>query len=414
MEKKKNKISRIQRIKKINKYSTIDTSVYLIKYIPKKNSKNNNNASEPLLCLEKEIIINKNSEEIKYSKEKLEKEIKLINSFPSNYFLKIYEYFQYPENSFHIIIENYQSDLAELIKQQINKKSYLSENIIITYFSQIFSGIKYLHDLNILHRNINPSNIVLISNKVVKISISNFFLRNLFNESERSITLINNSWKEYISPEMAMNIPYSFKNDIWALGILLFHLMTLKLPFNFKQLNEIQFKKKVDSNSLYNRMPKYFSSEIKNLCVHLLKAYPAERPNINTIFSKYKIFGNKNNIIQNISKISNKTWTDDKISKNIDNNIFEQKHNFKSICSQYIKFGSNRKIISKQNNNVINGIDLNKNTDFKISVYENIKEKINDPYNIIGDKFDPNSLSSENQKNFKDTLDIINSLNEQK
>ena len=37
MEKKKNKISRIQRIKKINKYSTIDTSVYLIKYIPKKN-----------------------------------------------------------------------------------------------------------------------------------------------------------------------------------------------------------------------------------------------------------------------------------------------------------------------------------------------------------------------------------------
>ena len=367
-----------------------------------------------MLCLEKEIIINKNSEEIKYSKEKLEKEIKLINSFPSNYFLKIYEYFQYPENSFHIIIENYQSDLAELIKQQINKKSYLSENIIITYFSQIFSGIKYLHDLNILHRNINPSNIVLISNKVVKISISNFFLRNLFNESERSITLINNSWKEYISPEMAMNIPYSFKNDIWALGILLFHLMTLKLPFNFKQLNEIQFKKKVDSNSLYNRMPKYFSSEIKNLCVHLLKAYPAERPNINTIFSKYKIFGNKNNIIQNISKISNKTWTDDKISKNIDNNIFEQKHNFKSICSQYIKFGSNRKIISKQNNNVINGIDINKNTDFKISVYENIKEKINDPYNIIGDKFDPNSLSSENQKNSKDTLDIINSINEQK
>ena len=103
-----------------------------------------------------------------------------------------------------------------------------------------------------------------------------------------------------------------------------------------------------------------------------------------------------------------------KSSKNIDNNIFEQKHNFKSICSQYIKFGSNRKIISKQNNNVINGIDINKNTDFKISVYENIKEKINDPYNIIGDKFDPNSLSSENQKNSKDTLDIINSINEQK
>ena len=118
MEKKKNKIPNIQRIKKINKFSTLNSPIYLIKYIPKKNSKN----PEYILCLEKEIIINENSEKIKNYKEKLEKEIKIINSFPSNYFLKIYEYFQYPENIFHIITENYQSDLSDLIKYQINKK----------------------------------------------------------------------------------------------------------------------------------------------------------------------------------------------------------------------------------------------------------------------------------------------------
>ena len=165
MEKKKNKFPHIQRIKKINKFSTINSPVYLIKYCPKKNSKN----SEYILCLEKEIIIKGNSEQIQNSKEKLEKEIKIINSFPSNYFLKIYEYFQYPENIFHIITENYQNDLSDLIKHQLNKKGYLSENIIISYFYQICCGIKYLHDSNILHRNINPSNIILISNKKVKI-----------------------------------------------------------------------------------------------------------------------------------------------------------------------------------------------------------------------------------------------------
>ena len=409
MEKKKNKISRIQRIKKLNKFSTSETNVYLIKYIPKKSIKNNNGILEPIICIEKEININKISSEINYSKEKLEKEIKLINSFPSNYFLKIFEYFQYPENVFHIITENYQSDLSELIKQQTTKKNFFSENIIISIFSQIFNGIKYLHDLNILHRNINPSNIVLISNKTVKISISNFFLRSLFNENERSITFVNNNYLEYMSPEMVMNIPYSFKNDIWALGVLLFHMLSLKLPFNFKQLNEIQFTKKVDSNLLYNRLPKYFSNDIKNLCVQLLKAFPADRPDINTIFKKYKIFSNKNDFLINMNKTE---CNNDKIINNINNNKhLERKHNFKSFCSKYIKFGSDRKIITKNIKD-----NEHKDSDFKISIYENIKEKIEDPYNIIYNKQnnimntniininnDSNNISDSNSNKVKDT-----------
>ena len=409
MEKKKNKISRIQRIKKLNKFSTSETNVYLIKYIPKKSIKNNNGILEPIICIEKEININKISSEINYSKEKLEKEIKLINSFPSNYFLKIFEYFQYPENVFHIITENYQSDLSELIKQQITKKNFFSENIIISIFTQIFNGIKYLHDLNILHRNINPSNIVLISNKTVKISISNFFLRSLFNENERSITFVNNNYLEYMSPEMVMNIPYSFKNDIWALGVLLFNMMSLKLPFNIKQLNEIQFTKKVDSNLLYNRLPKYFSNDIKNLCVQLLKAFPADRPDINTIFKKYKIFSNKNDFLINMNKTE---CNNDKIINNINNNKhLERKHNFKSFCSKYIKFGSDRKIITKNIKD-----NEHKDSDFKVSIYENIKEKIEDPYNIIYNKqnnimntniininIDSNNISDSNSNKVKDS-----------
>ena len=351
----KNEIENIKRIKLINKYSTINSKVYLIKY------KINN---ESILCLEKEIKINNNIDNLK---DKLDKEIKLINSLPSNYFLKIYEYYEYPKNVLHIITENYISDLSELIKQQINKKNYFSENIIIKMFNKIFLGIKYLHDLNILHRNINPSSIVITSNKIIKISISNFFIRYLYNEDEKSITLINNNYKEYISPEMYMNIPYSFKNDIWSLGILLFHILCLKVPFNIKQLNEIYITKKINSNILYHKIPKHYTNNIKYLCINLLKAYPADRPAINTILNNYKIFHinyNNNNILNNINNISE-----------------EKKYNFKSICTQYIKFGKDRKII-------INKIkEINKNKDLKIPIYDNIKDKIKDPYNIINKQF---------------------------
>ena len=352
----KDEIGNIKRIKLINKYSTINSKVYLIKY------KINN---ETILCLEKEIKINNNIDNLK---DKLDKEIKLINSLPSNYFLKIYEYYEYPKNILHIITENYISDLSELIKQQINKKNYFSENIIIKMFNKIFLGIKYLHDLNILHRNINPSSIVITSNKIIKISISNFFIRYLYNEEEKSITLINNNYKEYISPEMYMNIPYSFKNDIWSLGILLFHILCLKVPFNIKQLNEIYITKKINSNILYHKIPKHYTNNIKYLCINLLKAYPADRPDINTILNNYKIFhinyNNNNNILNNINNISE-----------------ENKYNFKSICTQYIQFGKDRKII-------INKIkEINKNKDLKIPIYDNIKDKIKDPYNIINKQF---------------------------
>ena len=171
---------------------------------------------------------------------------------------------------------------------------------------------------------------------------------------------------------------------------------------------------KIPNKHLFNKLPKHYSSELKNLCVQLLKAYPAERLDINGVFNKYKIFGNKFDINKNINITGNNTWTEEKIIKNINNiNIKENKFNFKSICSKYIKFGSDRKIINKKNNN-INQIDVNKNNDenLKISIYENIKDKINDPYNIINNKINQNTFSNcfiiSNNKNNVEQNDITN------
>ena len=165
----------------------------------------------------------------------------------------------------------------------------------------------------------------------------------------------------------------------------------------------------ITSNLLYNRLPKYFSNDIKNLCVQLLKAFPADRPDINTIFKKYKIFSNKNDFLINMNKTE---CNNDKNINNINNNKhLERKHNFKSFCSKYIKFGSDRKIITKDIKD-----NEHKDSDFKISIYENIKEKIEDPYNIIYNKqnnimntniininSDSNNISDSNSNKVKDS-----------
>lgn len=392
MDRKHNK--KYQIIKKISKQNNLDFTEYLVNYFPRKNNKENNKA---IVCIDREIDIPKRFEKelmsdeekkilCKKTKDHLEKEIKEISKLSHKGITKIIDYFEEPENVFHILSENYQCDLDDFIKMQKRKNKYFSESLVLSFFTQICLAIKYIHDLNILHRNINPSNVILVSNKIVK--LSNFDVsRILYTSNEKSITNVKN-WNSYTSPEMGMNLPYSFKNDIWCLGILLFNMMALNCPFNNKQLVDIQNMKKVDKVYLYNKLPKHFSNDIKILCIDLLKAYPAERPDINSILNNYRIVKNEilkvekvlgGNLIK-IDNIKNLYRTDLNLN-------FKQKIETKNKSkNKNNRLSSIYAQLLKRDNKGDNKINENKkeNEDLKISVYDNIKEKIMDPMNVMG------------------------------
>jgi len=46
----------------------------------------------------------------------------------------------------------------------------------------------------------------------------------------------------YFSPELVDNKPYSFKSDIWSLGVILFELCALKYPFNGENINMLALR----------------------------------------------------------------------------------------------------------------------------------------------------------------------------
>ena len=391
------KHKKYQKIKIISKQNNLDYTEYLVNYFPRKNNKENN---KPIVCIDREIDIpkrfskeNMKDEEkkilYKKTKDHLEKEIKEISKLSHKGITKIIDYFEEPENVFHIISENYQCDLDDFIKMQKRKNKYFSESLVLSFFTQVCLAIKYIHDLNILHRNINPSNIILVSNKIVK--ISNFDLsRILYTSNEKSITLIKNSWESYISPEMGMNIPYSFKNDIWSLGILLFNMMALNCPFNNKQLFDIQNIKKVDKVYLYNKLPKHFSNDIKYLCIDLLKAYPAERPDINSVLNNYRIIKNEISKVEKIlggnlnkiDNIKNMYRTDLNFKQKIEAKTKSKNKNnrISSIYAQYLKRASS----NAKNKDNTKKDNKKENEVLKLSVYENLNQKIMDPNNIMG------------------------------
>ena len=112
---------------------------------------------------------------------------------------------------------------------------------------QLVLALQYLHTRPhcVLHRDIKLANVFLEGRMCVK--LGDFGLaRTLTSESQLAETVMQGTWCDsadgsggqacgtpyYLSPELCLGQPYDEKSDCWALGCLLYELMTLERPFN--------------------------------------------------------------------------------------------------------------------------------------------------------------------------------------
>ena len=107
-------------------------------------------------------------------------------------------------------------DLSMLIrKQKTDKKQYLSEKNIHSYFVQITLGLNYIHKKNIIHRDLKTKNIFLTKQKLIK--IGDFGIsKSLTHAFDLATTAIGTP--HYLSPEICRQEPYNHKSDMWSLG----------------------------------------------------------------------------------------------------------------------------------------------------------------------------------------------------
>ena len=168
-------------------------------------------------------------------------------------------------------------DLQNKIKDHKRKGSYFSENAILDWFTQICLALKHIHDKKILHRDLKSQNIFLTKNGLIK--LGDFGIAKCLNFTmEKASTIVGTPY--YLSPEIVQNQPYSFKSDIWSLGVLLYEMMCLKMPFEASSLPLLSLR---ISRGNYALPPTTFSSELRNLVKCLLNVESIKRPSINDI-----------------------------------------------------------------------------------------------------------------------------------
>jgi NIMA (never in mitosis gene a)-related kinase len=180
-------------------------------------------------------------------------------------------------NSLNIITEY--ADGGDLNKK-IERKIPFKEDLILDWFIQICLALNHVHSKRIIHRDIKAQNIFLTKNGIVK--LGDFGIsKSLTCSFELARTVIGTPY--YLSPEIVKNSPYSFKTDVWSLGVLLYQMCALKMPFDADSLPNLS--KKI-LKAEYKDIPNNYSDNLKNLIRSLLQVEPKNRPTVKEILSK--------------------------------------------------------------------------------------------------------------------------------
>lgn len=142
------------------------------------------------------------------------------------------------ENDLHYIVMEYVEGMD--LKQYINENHPIPFEKAVAIMLQIVSAVSVAHSAHIVHRDLKPQNILIDHDGVVK--ITDFGIAMAL--SETSITQTNSllGSVHYLSPEQARGGMATQKSDIYSLGIVLYELLTGKVPHDGESAVSIAIK----------------------------------------------------------------------------------------------------------------------------------------------------------------------------
>ena len=118
----------------------------------------------------------------------------------------------------------------------VSENDYLGEEEAGFIMSEILLAVKYLNNVGIVHRDLKPENIMLKIDKnkpnarASEVKIIDFGFAIYVREA--GVSVKGCGTYNYVAPEVFSQKPYTFKTDIFSLGVILYFMLKGELPFN--------------------------------------------------------------------------------------------------------------------------------------------------------------------------------------
>ncbi len=208
-------------------------------------------------------------------------EINVLKKIDHPNIIKIFEF--YIKNDNYYLITEYCSggELFELVNNTV-----FTETQVAYIMYQLFSAINYCHKMKIIHRDLKPENILITKNNFnfIDIKICDFGTSQIFKKGDIQKETIGSLY--YVAPEVIKK-KYNFKSDLWSCGVIMYILLTQRLPFGGSTDEEIIYNI-INKDYNHSRLSKY-SEETRDLVSVLLEKDTEKRINAETALN-HKFF----------------------------------------------------------------------------------------------------------------------------
>ena len=161
------------------------------------------------------------------------------------------------------------------LKEYITKQGAITWNDALYFMTQILKAVQHAHDKGIVHRDIKPQNIILLSNgdiKVTDFGIARFSRSDTKTLTEQAIGSVH-----YIAPEQAKGEHTDEKADIYSLGVVLYEMLAGTVPFEADSAVSVALMQLQADAKRLTDINADIPIGLEQICVHAMQKNPLDR-----------------------------------------------------------------------------------------------------------------------------------------
>lgn len=212
-------------------------------------------------------------------------EVRLLASVRNDHVIAYKEAFFDERTRCLCIVQEFAADgdLFQQVARCQKERTHIREADVWRYLFGMCRGLKALHDIRILHRDLKCANVFLGAvdpdspGSPITAKLGDF---NVSKVAKRGLCMTQTGTPYYASPEVWRDMPYDAKSDLWSLGCVLYECAALRPPFRAEDMEGL-YRKVLRGQ--YPRIPTHYGQDLAEVIALLLQVNPRHRPSVDQV-----------------------------------------------------------------------------------------------------------------------------------